>query len=63
MKPQSQMTIEGLEERKLVAIDEGLAVELLEEHRALLRPAFLKHQGQEEKTIGDGFLGSVGNFV
>ena len=36
--------------------DEGLAVELLEEHRALLRPAFLKHQGQEIKTIGDGFL-------
>ena len=30
--------------------------ELLEEHRALLRPAFLKHQGQEVKTIGDGFL-------
>jgi adenylate cyclase len=29
---------------------------LLEEHRAFLRPAFLKHQGQEVKTIGDGFL-------
>ena len=36
--------------------DEGLALELLEEHRAFLRPAFLKHQGQEVKTIGDGFL-------
>ncbi len=36
--------------------DEGLALELLEEHRALLRPAFLKYQGQEVKTIGDGFL-------
>jgi class 3 adenylate cyclase len=36
--------------------DEGLALELLEEHRALLRPAFLKHQGQEVKTIGDDFL-------
>jgi transcriptional regulator GlxA family with amidase domain len=36
--------------------DEGLALELLEEHRALMRPAFLKHQGQEVKTIGDGFL-------
>jgi transcriptional regulator GlxA family with amidase domain len=36
--------------------DEGLALELLEEHRALLRPAFLKHQGLEVKTIGDGFL-------
>ena len=36
--------------------DEGLALELLEEYRAFLRPAFLKHQGQEVKTIGDGFL-------
>jgi adenylate cyclase len=64
------MAIEGLEQRKLAAImftdmvgysalaqrDEGLALELLDEHRALLRPAFLKHQGQEVKTIGDGFL-------
>src|ERR1700726_2346715 len=70
MKPHSQMAIEGLEERKLAAImftdmvgysalaqrDERLALELLEEHRAFLRPAFLKHQGQEIKTIGDGFL-------
>lgn len=31
-------------------------MKLLEEHRALLRPAFPKHQGQEIKTIGDGFL-------
>jgi class 3 adenylate cyclase len=36
--------------------DEGLALELLEEHRALLRAAFHNHQGQEVKTIGDGFL-------
>src|ERR1700732_5215041 len=64
------MAIEGFEQRKLAAImftdmvgysalaqrDEGLALELLEEHRALLRPAFLNHQGQEVKTIGDGFL-------
>ena len=70
MKPHSQMAIEGFEKRKLAAImftdmvgysalaqrDEGLALELLEEHRALLRPAFLNHQGQEVKTIGDGFL-------
>ena len=70
MKRHSQMAIEGLEKRKLAAImftdmvgysaltqrDEGLALELLEEHRALLRPAFLNHQGQEVKTIGDGFL-------
>ena len=64
------MAIEGFEQRKLAAImftdmvgysaltqrDEGLAVRLLEEHRTLLRPAFLKHQGQEIKAIGDGFL-------
>src|ERR1700716_36365 len=64
------MAIEGSEQRKLVAImftdmvgysalaqrDEGLALVLLDENRALLRPAFLKHQGQEVKTIGDGFL-------
>src|ERR1700686_3079341 len=70
MKPHSQMPIEGLEQRKLAAImftdmvgysalaqrDEELALQLLEEHRALLRPAFLKHQGQEVKTMGDGFL-------
>ena len=63
MKPHSQMAIEGLEKRKLAAImftdmvgysalaqrDEGLALELLEEHRALLRPAFLNRQGQEVK--------------
>ncbi len=36
--------------------DEALALELLEEHRTLLRPAFLKNQGHEIKTIGDGFL-------
>src|SRR3984893_7262935 len=66
----TQMAIEGLEERKLAAImvtdmvgysalaqrDERLALELLEEHRAFLRPAFLKHQGQEIRTIRDGFL-------
>ena len=70
VKPHSLMANEGQEERKLAAImfmdmvghsalaqrDEGLARELLDEHRALLRPAFLKHQGQEVKTIDDGFL-------
>ena len=70
MKPNSPMAAEVQEQRKLAAImftdmvgysalaqrDERLAVELLEEHRAFLRPAFLKHKGQEVKTIGDGFL-------
>ncbi|HTV31794.1 MAG TPA: adenylate/guanylate cyclase domain-containing protein [Methylocella sp.] len=64
------MAPEEVEERKLAAImftdmvgysalaqrDESLALELLDEHRAFLRPAFLKYHGQEIKTIGDGFL-------
>src|SRR5271157_1932681 len=29
---------------------------LLEEHRRLLRPAFVRHGGREVKTIGDAFL-------
>ncbi len=36
--------------------DEALALELLEEHRQLLRPLFEKHHGTEIKTIGDAFL-------
>jgi adenylate cyclase len=36
--------------------DEALALELLEDHRTLLRPVFQKHKGKEVKTIGDGFL-------
>jgi class 3 adenylate cyclase len=36
--------------------NEALALELLEEHRQLLRARFPKHQGQEIKTTGDGFL-------
>ncbi len=64
------MGLENLEQRRLAAImftdmvgfsamaqrDEALALDLLEEHRTLLRTAFLKHQGHEIKTIGDGFL-------
>jgi adenylate cyclase len=36
--------------------DEALAMELLEEHRGLVRPFFTKHSGREVKTIGDAFL-------
>src|SRR5216117_726486 len=58
------------EQRKLAAImftdmvgysalsqrNEQLAQELLEEHRALLRPLFAQFNGTEIKTIGDAFL-------
>ena len=36
--------------------DEALALELLEEHRALIRAVIPRHRGREVKTIGDGFL-------
>jgi adenylate cyclase len=36
--------------------NEALALELLEEHRRQLRLLFPKHQGDEVKTMGDGFL-------
>ena len=36
--------------------DEALAMELLEEHRSLVRPFLQKHGGREVKTIGDAFL-------
>lgn len=41
---------------ELTQKNEALALELLEEHRGLLRPFFNEYQGKEIKTIGDGFL-------
>lgn len=36
--------------------DESLAMDLLMQHRGLVRPFFPKHNGREVKTIGDAFL-------
>jgi len=36
--------------------DERLALQLLEEHRRLVRPLLAQHGGREIKTIGDAFL-------
>jgi TolB-like protein/class 3 adenylate cyclase/Tfp pilus assembly protein PilF len=36
--------------------NEQLAMELLEEHRGIVRPIVARHNGREIKTIGDAFL-------
>ena len=36
--------------------DERLALALVKEQETLLRPIFLKHQGDVIKSTGDGFL-------
>ena len=36
--------------------NEALALELLDEHRAILRGMFAKHGGREIESVGDGFF-------
>jgi TolB-like protein/class 3 adenylate cyclase/Flp pilus assembly protein TadD len=41
---------------KLSQTNEALALELLETHREILRPIFVKHSGSEIETAGDSFF-------
>src|SRR5271169_6051010 len=64
------MSDTGHEQRRLAAImftdmvgysalaqrNEALAIELLEEHRRVVREVLPRHGGREVKTTGDGFL-------
>lgn len=43
--------------------NEALALELLDEHRRILRPFFAKHDGREIKTAGDSFFAEFNSAV